>query len=613
MLGLPVDVSPWLLVASVGSLVVLPLAVSTMTMTPPKPKKEGAVVDIEPVEMPRLYGPLLTFYARMTYTPFLGALLHIFVKSKNHFDHVRAFASSLNKTMPTYLPIDIPSPKTTADLSKLAADFTLDKLADTKVDEKEDKQAFRRWTIQDFTSRYRAKTTTPLQVVTAVLDAIDDSNQRSPPLLAFIKSNREEILKEAQESTERYARGKPLGVLDGVPIGVKDELDVVGYTTSFGTSFIGDIDGVATSDAIPVARLKKAGAIVVGKTNMHEIGIGVTGINPKTGTPRNPYNDQHMTGGSSSGSAAAVAAGLVPLAVGCDGGGSIRIPSALCGIVGVKATYQRIPYHFYGAPSVAHVGPMAATVQDAALAYAIMSGPDENVPLSLNQPPPFVLPPGKPSLAGFRVGVFSEFAEGVDTVVLAAYRDTVEKLEALGATTVEVQIPHLKAINLSHTLTILTELSQYVELHPRLALNPETQINVNFSTRHYDGVDFLGAQKIRTFATQAMAEIFDKVDVFLTPTTGSVAPRLTPEVFSAGLSDLPLNAILMRFIMVANFVGIPAMSIPVAFEDKTNLPISMQLQANLWNEHTLFQVARLLEARAPSSKPSIYYSVLDSK
>ncbi|KAF0701479.1 hypothetical protein As57867_008011, partial [Aphanomyces stellatus] len=217
-------------------------------------------------------------------------------------------------------------------------------------------------------------TATPLQVISAVLEAIEASNQRTPPLLAIIKCNKEVILQEAHASTERYARGAPIGVLDGVPIAVKDELDVIGYATSAGTSFFDELNGIATADASPVARLRAEGAIIVGKTNMHEVGLGTFGINTHFGTPRNPYNDQHMTGGSSSGSAAAVAAGLVPLAIGCDGGGSIRIPAGLCGVVGLKATYMRIPFHFQAGPSMANVGPLAATVQDAALAYAIMAG-----------------------------------------------------------------------------------------------------------------------------------------------------------------------------------------------------------------------------------------------
>ncbi|KAH9141934.1 hypothetical protein AeRB84_013943, partial [Aphanomyces euteiches] len=378
--------------------------------------------------------------------------------------------------------------------------------------------------------------------------------------------------------------------------------------TSCGTNFLGG-DKIATADAGPIARLRKAGAVIVGKTNMHEIGIGTFGINVVTGTPRNPYNDQHMTGGSSSGSAAAVAAGLVPLAIGCDGGGSIRIPSGLCGVVGLKATFMRIPYHFQAAPSVANVGPLAATVQDAALAYAIMSGGDPGLTDSLVQPPPFLLPPSK-VLGKLRVGVYSAYAEGSDPAVRAAYQCTVNYLKDLGAEIVEVGIPNLQAIHLSHSITILSEFAQHFEDSSLPLFSPDTQVTMAIGKLTMDSTDFLGAQKVRAFAMKATEDIFDHVDIFLTPTTATLAPRLEPDVLRAGLSELSLTTGLMRFIILGNMVGIPGMSVPVAFDSTTNLPISVQLQARHWNEHKLFHVARILESHAPTKKPSIFYSVL---
>ena len=159
----------------------------------------------------------------------------------------------------------------------------------------------------------------------------------------MIAVNRDDVMKQAREATQRIKAGKPLSIFDGVPVAVKDELDMVPYPTTVGTSFLGK--SPAKEDATVVARMRAAGALLVGKTNMHEIGINVTGLNPHHGTTRNPYNTDHFTGGSSSGSATAVAAGLVPVAIGADGGGSIRIPASFCGVFGLKPTFGRVSEH----------------------------------------------------------------------------------------------------------------------------------------------------------------------------------------------------------------------------------------------------------------------------
>ena len=238
--------------------------------------------------------------------------------------------------------------------------------------------------IFDYANAYRNGTLTPEDVAIKILDAITSSDASATPLKAYIALNRDDVLKQARESTERFKQGKPLSIFDGVPVTIKDELDVTPYPTTVGTSFLGK--NPAKEDATVAARLRATGALLIGKANMHEIGINVTGLNPHHGTTRNPYNTDHYTGGSSSGPATAVAAGFVPVAIGADGGGSIRIPAAFCGVVGLKATFGRIsekgayPLNW----SVAHVGPITATVADAALTYAVIAGPDPNDPNSIH-------------------------------------------------------------------------------------------------------------------------------------------------------------------------------------------------------------------------------------
>ncbi len=200
-------------------------------------------------------------------------------------------------------------------------------------------------TVLHYADAYKNGKITPSEIAERVIEAVADGKSGDRPLNAITNSIADEIYEQADASSKRHKAGNPLGPMDGVPVAVKEEINVVPYPTTLGTSFI---KKVAKYDATIVARLRAAGAIIIGKANMHEIGIGVTGFNPNTGTIRNPYNLDHYPGGSSSGSGAAVASGLVPVALGADGGGSIRIPASLCGVVGLKSTYTRVSS--YGTP-----------------------------------------------------------------------------------------------------------------------------------------------------------------------------------------------------------------------------------------------------------------------
>lgn len=229
---------------------------------------------------------------------------------------------------------------------------------------------------------------TPLDVARRYLTAVAEGEADAAPLRAVVHLAEADLLAQAEAATARFERGEPLGPLDGVPIGVKDELDQVPHPTTVGTTFLAR--GPATADATVVARLREAGALLVGKLNMHEIGIGTTGLNPHLGTARNPCGPAHHTGGSSSGCGAAVAAGLCPIAVGADAGGSIRTPASLCGVVGLKATYGRVSEHgaFPLCWSMGHVGPLGATVRDVALGYLAMAGVDPHDGATAGQPRP---------------------------------------------------------------------------------------------------------------------------------------------------------------------------------------------------------------------------------
>src|SRR5690606_12781061 len=254
------------------------------------------------------------------------------------------------------------------------------------------------------------------------------------PLRAFRATMRDDIMSQAAASATRLRAGTPRSLLEGVPVAVKDEVDQVPYGTTVGTSFMGKTP--ATEDATIVARLRAAGALLIGKANMHEIGINPDGFNGHYGIIRNPYSLDCHAGGSSNGSAAAVAAGFCPVAIGADGGGSIRIPAALTGLVGLKATFGRISEHG-AAPltwTMGHLGPIAATVSDAALVYACIAGPDPRDPNSLHQPAVSLEGWNSTDLRGLRLGIFRPWFEHAEAAIVEDCERVVEQLVGMGAT-----------------------------------------------------------------------------------------------------------------------------------------------------------------------------------
>jgi hypothetical protein len=303
--------------------------------------------DLKDVTSPVLQGFLLSSFAALLRFPFLGGLIVENIKSSNDFKHLRSFAASVSHPNPMFFPYNATHAAIMSSVAHTASSPQASDLSSAQ----HHTQGSR---ILRLHSRYRSGSTDPAKVVARVLDAISHSNAAHPPLRSFLSASAHAIA-DAQKSTQRWQEGRPLGLLDGVPVGVKVEFEVAGEMHSHGTQFI---TRIAEKDAEPVARLRAAGAIVVGITNMHEIGIGTSGHNPWTGSARNPYNTSHLTGGSSSGSASAVAAGIVPISLAADGGGSIRIPAALCGVIGLKPTFGRVPCDADIAFTVGHAGRM---------------------------------------------------------------------------------------------------------------------------------------------------------------------------------------------------------------------------------------------------------------
>ncbi|XP_058091298.1 fatty acid amide hydrolase-like isoform X2 [Magnolia sinica] len=403
--------------------------------------------------------------------------------------------------------------------------------------------SFRRWTIQDYARAYSSRATTPLVVAERFITAVKDSSKPDLQMSFFINHYVEDILRQATESTLRYEKGKPISVLDGVPIAVKDEIDCMPYPTTGGTKWLHNMRN-CKNDACCVSRLRSCGAIIVGKTNMHELGLGTSGINPHYGVARNPYDTSKVAGGSSSGSAAVVSAGLCPVALGVDGGGSVRMPAALCGVVGFKPTFRRIP-HSGVLPlnwTVGMVGILAATVEDALIAYAAMSGDlPSNEPTALLPRVNIPLLKSTHSISNVKLAKYGEWFNDCNDEIRSCCNQALDRLcMQYGWKTMEVTVPEIEVMRLAHYSTIGSECT--ASLGPLLEkLNiKESGWDARVALRIYrsfSSKEYLNAQRIRNRQMHFHMKIFKKADVIVTPTTGVTAYPIKSDALKYGELD----------------------------------------------------------------------------
>lgn len=551
--------------------------------------------DLKSLRLPRLGTRALRVLVAAIEAPFLGRALIEKLKRDAGLTRIREIAPV---EPPTFFPVLPADPRPLPPLvSQMVA---------------HEPPGFRFPGIDDYHAAYRDGRVTPLDVAEAFLAQLAKSDREAPPLRAFIAVRADDVLAQARASRERWRGGNPIGPFDGVPVGVKDEMDQAGYPTTVGTSFLGRVP--AAEDATPVARLRAAGAMLVGKTNMHEIGINVTGLNPHHGTTRNPYNDSFHTGASSSGSATAVASGLVPVALGADGGGSIRIPSALCGIVGLKATFGRISEHG-AAPlawSVGYIGPMATSVRDCARAFAVMAGPDAKDAHTLGHPEVELDDAIPTSLAGVRLGVCWPWFRHAAGEVVERCEWLLRALVDRGAELSEVEVPELDAMRVAHIVAITGDMSAAMLPHwhaHRRDFGLDTRVNLNLA-RSAMAAEYVNAARMRTRAIALVQHAFADVDAIITPSTAQVAPRINPAALPYGESDLSTTTELMRFSFLANLTGHPAVSFPAGY-GVDGLPVGLQAIGRPWRERMLFRIAAVAEAMVERRAPARWYPPLD--
>jgi Asp-tRNA(Asn)/Glu-tRNA(Gln) amidotransferase A subunit family amidase len=447
-------------------------------------------------------------------------------------------------------------------------------------------------TVADYETAYRRGTVDPVIVAERALTAARTLDRMDPPMRTFIALDEGDVRRQAEAAAMRWAKGAPRGPLDGVPVAVKDEFDVAGYGTTCGTKFLGKAP--AAADALAVARLRAAGAVIFGKTNMSELGLQPSGLNPWHGTARNPYDPSRDTGGSSTGSGAAVGMGLVPIALGNDGGGSVRIPAAHNGVVGIKGTFGRVPMD--GVPilcwSLEHSGPLAATVADTLLAFSVIT--DEKLTLP-DLPRPL------------RIGICERWWQYADGEVAAVARAAVDRI--VGGQIVDVELPHVE-LSLpvgAATFTVEGAAAMDAAIERGEPLSPATRIAFEMA-RGMSAVAFVKAQRARALIVRDFEWAWENVDVIVTPTTATTAPVYADDAFSGELDEAKINRA-VTFTFAQNLSGMPAASVPCGY-DAAGMPVGLQIIAPHGEDLRALAVAAAVEHVTPRHKPLVWCTPL---
>ena len=379
--------------------------------------------------------------------------------------------------------------------------------------------------------------------------------------------------------------------LRGIPVAVKDLFNTAGIRTTAGSKFFAD--HIPDNDAFVVEKLKQAGATIMGKTNTHEIALGVTGNNPHYGTARNPWDTTRIPGGSSSGSAIAVATGMALGALGTDTGGSIRIPASLCGVAGFKPTYGRVSLRgvFPLSWNLDHVGPLAACVRDAALLLQVISIYDPVDPASIKMLTGDYLGHLVDDMEGRKIALgVGDYVEVADPEVFQAIRKAAQVFETMGCKVQEVNVDWMRAAALANKL--MTQADGAAVHRDRLTEHPE-MFGEDILRRLLDGAkttstEYALARRTQTEVRKSCELFFESQDLLILPTTPIAAPTI------AGIDAVEQAARLTRFTAPFNLTGLPAISVPCGFT-KSGLPIGLQIVARAWADAKVLNAAYAYE------------------
>lgn len=449
-------------------------------------------------------------------------------------------------------------------------------------------------TISNALEQLRTKVYSAMELTETCLHQIARLNA---DFQAFINPVPDMAVKAAMQADVLY-NSRSLGQGDlpllGIPLGLKDLINMAGVPTTAGSKFFKD--NFPGEDAPVVSRLKNSGGVVLGKTNLHEIALGVTGVNPHYGVAKNPWDPSRICGGSSSGSAVAVSLGMSLAAIGTDTGGSIRIPASLCGVVGLKPTYGRVSS--YGVIPLSwnldHVGPLTRTVRDAASILSVIAGYDPQDPASINTPVDDYLVHLEESVKGWRIALAKgDYIETADTEVLLAVNQAAQVFKDLGAEIKEVDLSWFEQLALANSL--MTQADGAAFHRERLMKHPDW-FGADVLKRLQDGAAFTSSDYVSARRTQAEGRrrlelIFDEFVLLLLPTTPISAPLIEDT------GSIQAARQLTRFTSPFNLTGLPALSIPCGFI-KTGLPVGLQIISKHWGEAMILQAGYAFEQAA---------------
>jgi aspartyl-tRNA(Asn)/glutamyl-tRNA(Gln) amidotransferase subunit A len=433
-------------------------------------------------------------------------------------------------------------------------------------------------TVRELGAQLRAREISCFELVKRALQDIRERDR----FWSLITVTGEQALVTAHERDEELAAGKDRGPFHGIPIALKDLFYTRGVKTTAGSLVYKDF--VPEYDATVVERLHEAGAVSIGKTNLHEIAFGITSKNPHYGFVLNPLDPKRLAGGSSGGSAALVAGKFLPMALGTDTGGSIRVPASFCGIAGLKPTYGLVsrrgvlPLAF----SLDHVGPLGSCVEDCALALnAMVGGDDYNVPATAD-------------LTGLRVGRF--FFGNVAEDVRGAVENTLEILRKLGASVLTVRTPDVAEMNATARVVQLAETAAiYVNQTDKAQFGDDVWALLE-QARMIMGHEYVNAQRLRTIFRRRFDELWTKVDVLVGPTTPMTAPLLEQNTVTIEGEEENVRMAATRMVRAINLLGEPALSIPCG-AGNDGMPVGLQLIAAPFKEATLVRVGKTIEER----------------
>lgn len=468
---------------------------------------------------------------------------------------------------------------------------------------------FESLTLIELLNGLKEKKFSSLELTSNYLKRIEEEN---PQINAFITVMKEESEKRAEEIDEKRLKKEEVGLLAGLPLAIKDNILIEGITCTAGSKILSNYK--ASYDATVIKKLKEADAVFLGKTNMDEFAMGSSTENSYFGPTKNPYDLARVPGGSSGGSAAAVAAKMCPAALGSDTGGSIRQPASFCGVVGLKPTYGRVSR--FGliamASSLDQIGPITRSVEDAALLLGVLEGRDDHDSTSLDSS--FPIKVKNKDLTDFRLGIPKEyFVKGLEAGVKETIKKTIAHLEQQGAKVEEVSLPHTSIALPCYYLIMSAEASAnlarfdgirygfreeapdllrtYLETRTK-GFGDEVKRRIllgvyGLSAGYYDAY-YLKAQKIRTLIKQDFDKVFEKVDCLLTPTSPTPAFKLGEKMndpLQMYLSDI--------FTIPVNLAGLPAISLPVGKTD--SLPIGLQIIGPAFREDLILSLGKIIE------------------